>query len=77
MKWFSKLGINGKQKILIKFEINEEGLVMNIKARAPHPELAKEAERATKQLPKLIPAIHQDKEVAVTYVLPIIFTLND
>ena len=74
---YSKLGIIGKQRILIKFEINKEGNITNIKVRAPHSELEKEAIRVVKKFPKFIPAKHQDKEVAVTYVLPIIFTLND
>ena len=61
----------GKQRIYVNFQINKEGKVENIKAKAPHPVLANEGIRIVKLLPKMIPAKHKGKPVNVKYTLPI------
>lgn len=72
----SENGITGKQKILVTFVINSNGDVVNVKARAPHPELQKEAIKAVNMLPKMTPAKQGFKTVNVTYSLPIIFEVE-
>lgn len=69
-------GITGKQKILVTFVINSNGDVVDVKARAPHPELQKEAIKAVNMLPKMTPAKQGFKKVNVTYSLPIIFEVQ-
>lgn len=66
-------GLNGKQRIAIIFEIDEDGHLNNIKTRAPHPALEKEAVRVLKSMPKMIPGKQNGKPVTVPFSLPIIF----
>lgn len=69
-------GISGKQKIMVTFIINTNGDVVDVKARAPHPVLQKEAIKAVKLLPKMTPAKQGFKTVNVSYSLPIIFNVE-
>jgi protein TonB len=69
-------GLTGVQKIFILFTINSEGDIVDIKARAPHPELQKEAVKSVSSLPKMKPAKHGHKKVNVTYTLPILFRVD-
>ncbi len=70
------LGLKGQQRIHVLFEIDAYGHVQNIKARAPHPRLQKEAIRVTKQLPKMTPARQGENNVAIQYALPIVFDVR-
>ncbi len=67
------LGLKGRQRIQVFFEIDINGQVRNIKARAPHPRLEAEAIRVAKKLPKMTPARQGSNPVAIHYALPIIF----
>lgn len=69
-------GIIGRQKITVTFVINTEGEIVKVKARAPHPELEKEAVKAVKMLPKMKPAKQGFKTVNVSYALPIVFEVH-
>ncbi len=69
-------GLTGKHKIMVTFVINTFGDVVNIKARAPHPELKKEVIKAVNSLPKMKPAQQGFKKVSVTYALPVIFKVD-
>ncbi|OUS01377.1 hypothetical protein A9Q86_06220 [Flavobacteriales bacterium 33_180_T64] len=71
------LGLSGKQKIYVKFIIDELGEIQAIETRSPHPIFEKEAKRVINLLPRFIPAQHRKKYVAITYSLPIIFTIED
>ena len=73
----SELGLSGKMRIFVMFKINKQGDVVNVKARAPHPALAKEAERVVKSLPKMKPGKQRNKPVTVPYSLPIIFVVKE
>lgn len=68
--------VTGKQKISVKFKIDNKGNVSNVKAKTTHPELRDEAIRVVKLLPKMLPGEHDGKKVAVEYALPIIFDLK-
>lgn len=73
-KFANDLGLKpGKQRIFVQFKIDEQGNVINVKARAPHPELKEYAEELVKKLPKLVPGKHEGKVVKVGYTLPITF----
>lgn len=68
-----KTGLKGKQRIYAKFDVDHLGNIQNIKTRAPHPVLEREALRVLKLLPQFIPAKQNGKSVNVTYTLPIVF----
>jgi protein TonB len=65
------LNLSGKQRIDMQFEIDKNGNIVNIKARAAHKRLEKEAIRVLLKLPKMEPAKQRNKKVGVNYVLPI------
>jgi hypothetical protein len=69
------LGLSGKQRIIVIFKIDKEGNVVDVKARAPHPELEGEAKRVVQSLPQFIPGKHKGKTVVVPYSLPILFEI--
>lgn len=68
----NELGIEGRQRIMAVFEINQEGFVKNIRVRAPHPKLKKEAVRVLQLLPKFSPGMQKGSNVSVPYSLPIV-----
>ncbi|WP_034062527.1 M56 family metallopeptidase [Lacinutrix jangbogonensis] len=70
------LGLSGKQRIYTRFLINKEGNVVDIKARAPHPELEKEAKRVVQLIPQLQPGKQEGKPVSVAFDLPITFNIK-
>ena len=76
VKLANELKLSGKQKIYVSFKIDNQGNVTNIRSRAPHPELEKEAARVVKMLPKMTPGMQDGKAVNVPYSLPIIFKIN-
>ena len=73
----SEFGLSGKQVIRTVFKIDKSGKVTGIRIRAPHPALEKEAERVINIIPEMTPAKQQNKNVGVTYTLPIVFQVND
>ncbi len=71
------LDLKGKQKVYTQFKIDKNGNVIDIKTRAPHPLLEKEAKRVLKLLPQFIPARQKDEPIEVVYSLPIIFQVEE
>lgn len=71
------LGLSGRQRINVIFKIDKTGNVTDIRARAPHPGLEKEAKRVIGLLPKMQPGKQRGKPVNVPYSLPIIFQVQD
>lgn len=72
-----ELGLTGVNRIIAIFTIDKEGSVINIRARAPHPDLEVEAAKVISSLPKMMPGKHKGVEVNVTYSLPIVFQVNE
>ena len=60
----------GKKRIIMLFKINKVGDIVDIRAKAPHPKLQKEAIRIIKLLPKMKPGRQRGKAVGVKYTLP-------
>ncbi|WP_299271850.1 energy transducer TonB [uncultured Psychroserpens sp.] len=77
IKTAANLGLNGRQRIYIKFTIDAHGNVKDIDTRAPHPLLDEEAKRVIGLLPKFSPAKYDGEPVAVAYNLPIAFNMED
>lgn len=69
--------ISGRQRISVQFKIDKSGNVKDVKARAAHPELEKEAVRVVNLLPKMKPGEQNGKNVTVVYALPIVFEINE
>ena len=71
-----ELGLEGQQRISVTFKIDENGDIANVRARAPHPLLEKEAIRVVNTLPKMTPGKQRGKPVGVLYSLPILFQVE-
>ncbi len=71
------IGLKGTQRIYTQFEINKEGIIKDIKIRAPHPSLEKEAERMIQKIPQLIPGTYKNQPVRTKYSLPILFKIEE
>ena len=67
------LGLSGRQRISVIFKIDKKGYVKDIRIRAPHPRLEKEAFRVINMLPKMKPGTQNGQPVIVPYSLPIVF----
>jgi beta-lactamase regulating signal transducer with metallopeptidase domain len=68
--------ILGKQRIVVKFKIDNTGKVTNVQARSEFKELEGEAIRVISSLPEMLPGEHEGKKVGVQYSLPIIFDIQ-
>jgi hypothetical protein len=77
VKLANELKLTGRQRIWVVFKINTEGDVIDVRSRAEHSELEKEAIRVIKTLPKFTPGEHKGKKVNVPYSLPIIFAIAE
>jgi len=66
----------GRKKIYIQFKITKKGKIDVTGARAPHKKLENESIRVVKLLPEMIPGTHRGRNVNVTYMLPISFTIE-
>ncbi len=73
----NQLGLRkGKNKIITQFIIDKNGIVTDIKIRAPHPRLEKEANKIIKKIPQFKPGLQQGKPVKVRYTQPITFMVE-
>ena len=73
----TKLDLVGKQRINVIFQIDKSGSIINVKSRAPHPDLEAEAKRVINSLPQFTPGKMNGKAVIVNYSLPILFQVQD
>jgi len=71
------LGLEGRQRIAVQFKIDNTGKVTNVRARAPHPKLEKEAIKVVQALPNMTPGKQRGKAVGVLYSLPILFQVEN
>ncbi|WP_431133735.1 M56 family metallopeptidase [Psychroserpens mesophilus] len=70
-----QLGLTGKQRISVIFKIDTQGEIIEVRARASHPELETEAVRVINLLPQFKPGKQKGKAVTVPYSLPILFQI--
>lgn len=71
-----ELGLTGRQRIAIQFKIDKTGKIVDVKARAPRPELEAEAVRVVEKLPQMQPGEQKGEKVGVIYSLPIVFEVE-
>lgn len=69
--------LKGVQRIFVEFKVNTLGEIVDIKTRAPHPKLEKEALRLAHKIPKMQPGKIGTTPVNVVYNLPIKFKVQD
>lgn len=73
----NNLGLEkGVKRIFVSFKIDVNGDVVDVRARAPHPDLEAEAIRVINLLPKMTPGTDKGKQVNVPYSLPITFKVD-
>jgi len=72
----SDLGLEGRQRIAVQFKIDKSGRVVDVRARAPHPMLEREAMDVVQSLPNMTPGKQRGKPVGVLYSLPIVFDIQ-
>ena len=70
-------GIYGRQRISVIFKIDTLGRATEIRARAAHLKLEREAIRVINMLPVMKPGAQDGKKVIVPYSLPIVFQVGD
>lgn len=67
----NELGLSpGKKRMIMLFKIDKTGKIIDIRVKAPHPKLQKEAERIIQLLPKMKPGMQRGRPVGVKYTLP-------
>jgi len=67
----NNLGLqSGRKRLIMLFKIDKTGNIVDIRVKAPHPRLEKEAERIVKLLPKMKPGKQRGRPVGVKYTLP-------
>lgn len=71
-----ELGLLGRQRIIVKFKIDKSGNIVDVRARAPRPELEAEAVRVIEKLPQMQPGEQKGQKVGVLYSLPIVFEVK-
>lgn len=70
------LGLSGMQKIDVQFKIDKNGLISEIKTRAPIEQLEDEAKRVVNKIPQMTPGKQRNEPVSVLYNLPIMFQVR-
>ncbi len=73
----SRYGLSGVQRIYTTFDVGVDGAIRNVKVRAPHPKLEKEAKRVIGFFPTMTPGMQRKKPVTVKYQLPIVFKVEE
>lgn len=68
--------LEGVMKVSMSFIVDKQGNVTNVRARAPHPALEKEAQRVVNMLPKMQPGKQRGKAVKVPFGFPIRFQVE-
>lgn len=66
----------GVRRISVKFVIDENGNISEIKTIAPHKSLESEAERVMNKIPQLKPGKINGKSVKVRYTIPITYSVE-
>jgi uncharacterized membrane protein len=77
IKKAKQFGVEGINRIYVRFKITDEGNVTDVQARSSHPKLSDEGENIIKSLPQMKPGMEKGKAVNVIYTLPITFTVPE
>jgi len=66
------MGFSTSEKMLIRFEIDQEGFVSDVKVARGQEADKKQLEAIIKSLPQFTPGIYNGKYVKTSYVLPVV-----
>jgi protein TonB len=66
-------GLKGRQRIFVQFTINTDGLITDVKVRAPHAALEREVRSLVARLPQMVPGRQGSTAVKVVFMKPIVF----
>jgi len=69
-----ELGIQGRVNVM--FDIKKDGTIGNIRMRGPNDNLENEAARIIGKLPKMTPGKQRERNVKVSFAIPITFKLQ-
>ena len=73
-KIVNNLGLKaGRKRVFVGLRIDKEGNIVDVQARAPHPDIKAEVIKVMNTLPKMIPGEHNGEAIQVKYSIP--FTL--
>jgi antitoxin component YwqK of YwqJK toxin-antitoxin module len=75
-KVLSGTNITGKVRVNVTFKIDKTGKVIDIRAKAQHPNLEKEAIEVVSKLPIMKPGMQKGKKVTVPYSFPIVMQIQ-
>ncbi len=77
MKKIASLNLDPKlYRVAVQFKIDKQGKVVDVRARAAHNEIEKEAVRVVSKLPQMEPGKQRGEAVGVLYSLPIVFKIE-
>ena len=65
-----------KVTVYTQFEVNNNGQVIDIKARGPHKIFEERAIRLAKDLPKYNPSLLKEKPIGTKFNLPFVFVIE-
>ncbi len=71
------LGFSGKQRVYVRFKIDNTGDITNVQSRGPHPSLEEEAKRVISLLPKMTPGQENGADKSVLFSLPILLDIKE
>lgn len=70
----NRLGLSaGRKRVLIRFKIDKEGNIVDVKSKAPHPKIENEVISVIKKLPKMKPGSQNGTNINIKFSIP--FTL--
>ncbi len=70
-------GVSGRQRIIVEFTIDKTGYLGALTVRTNEPYLEAATREVFRKLPALTPGIHNGKDVAVAYKVPIIVEIDE
>ena len=68
---------DGHYRVFMTFKIDENGNIIDAKARGPHKLIEEEAKRVVQLLPRFKPGMIRGKPVVVPYSVPIVFQVEN
>lgn len=73
----SEYGLDGVNRIYTIFTVDHTGKVIDVKIRAAHPALEKEAKRVIDLIPEMEPGVKDGKRVNMIYSQPILYKVEN
>ncbi|MAZ27393.1 MAG: hypothetical protein CL868_10000 [Cytophagaceae bacterium] len=73
----TQYGLDGVNRIYTIFTVDHTGKIKDIKIRAAHPALEKEAQRVLDLIPEMQPGIKDGRRVNMIYSQPILYQVQD